>query len=57
MRVTSVSFVDWLNHRMGRLTPLAVLPPAMAYWRPDVSQEEAPPAFEPEKGLHFDMYA
>lgn len=57
MRVTRVSFVDWINDRCGRVTGGAVLPPQMSYWAPSEKAEEAPPVPEPDKGLFFDAFA
>ncbi len=61
MRITPVSFVDWVNERCGRVAGGAVLPPEWAYWRPNPVNkeiaEEAQPVPEPDKGLRFDAYA
>lgn len=61
MRITPVSFVDWVSERCGRVTGGAVLPPEFAYWRPHPANKEiaaeAPAIPEPDKGAHFDAYA
>lgn len=57
MRVTKVSFLDWVPERRGRVAPEPVLPLATLRRQPEPAKEEAPPAPEPDRGLNFDAWA
>ncbi|HEY9856306.1 MAG TPA: hypothetical protein V6D05_11245 [Stenomitos sp.] len=56
MRVTKVTFVDWLHDRQPHRTLQAVVPAAKADGKPN-ENEDAPPAPEPDKGVHFEGWA
>lgn len=57
MRVTKVSFVDFMHDRLQHPSNQILLPPAMAYGKKDGPKEEAPPVPEPGKGFFLDVRA
>jgi len=57
MRVTKVTFVDWLHDRHPHRTLQAVIPATKADGKTEAAKEDAPPAPEPDKGVHFEGWA